>query len=154
MNKKFIKLFDKVILAVLGFSGIVYSCAKYGEPIADFEVNGIITDKTTAKPIQGIRISKEKSYDGIDTMYTSSEGRYVFHNWNNQLHLKIEDIDGEANGGYFETQEIDVTFTNADLIKGRGNKKPDKYVKVLNIGLTKKELPVSEYGVPQVPFKQ
>ncbi len=32
MKKLLIKLFDKIILLILGFSGILYACAKYGMP--------------------------------------------------------------------------------------------------------------------------
>ena len=56
MEKPFIKFFDRIILLLLGMTGIVYSCAKYGEPIAEYEVNGVVTDKTNTKPIQGIRV--------------------------------------------------------------------------------------------------
>ena len=70
MKKRVIKIFDKVILLLLGFSGAFYSCAKYGERVAEFvfHVEGKVTDKETTKPIQNIQISK---YGG--TLYTDTE---------------------------------------------------------------------------------
>jgi hypothetical protein len=69
------------------------------------------------------------------------------------VHLKIEDIDGTANGGYFYSQEIDVKFTAKDLVrKGRGNKRGDKFVKKLNIKLDTEEI-ILLYGVPSAPFE-
>ncbi|MCL2131713.1 MAG: radical SAM-associated putative lipoprotein [Lentimicrobiaceae bacterium] len=142
MKKSAIKMFDKVILMLLGMTGIVYSCAKYGEPIAEYEVNGVVTDKTNTKPIQSIRVIRQKYGDHGDTAYTSSQGRYVFKLWedfSNPVHLKFEDIDGEANGGEFETKEINLTFTDADRIKKeRGNKTANKYLKIQNIELKKR----------------
>jgi len=149
MNKLIIKFFDKIIIVLLGFVGlssIVYSCAKYGMILPEFEIKGVVTDKTTAKPIQNIRIIREQ-HD--DTLYTNSKGEYASKFWGgrysliereNPIHLKVEDIDGEANGGDFETQEIDVKFTEADLVKkGRGDKTPDIYVKKQNIQLEHKK---------------
>ena len=89
-------------------------------------------------------------------MYTSSQGRYVFKLWedfSNPVHLKFEDIDGEANGGEFDAKEIDVIFTDADRVKkGRGNKTADKYLKIQNVEL-EKSLPVPLYGTLQTDFK-
>ena len=154
MKKLIIKLFDKVILFLLGFSGIVYTACKYGMAVPINEINGVVTDKATAKPISNIRVIRANAYDN-DTSYTNSEGKYAFKFWREGLaHLKIEDIDGEENGGDFQTQEIDVKFTDADLVKrGRNNKTPDRYAKKINIELEKKEMAYPEYGVPPTNFK-
>jgi putative lipoprotein (rSAM/lipoprotein system) len=137
MKKQVIKSFYKLILAILGLSGIVYSCAKYGMIVPESEIKGTITDKTTAKPIQGIRVIRE-TFLHNDTVYTNSEGRYAFE-FADGNYLKIEDIDGDANGGDFESQEVYVRFTESDLVKrSNSNKKPDRYVKVQNIELEKK----------------
>jgi putative lipoprotein (rSAM/lipoprotein system) len=122
---------------LLAFSGIVYRCAEYGAIVPECEINGIVTDKNK-KPIQNIRVTRE-NHLGIDTLYTNSAG--MFHSINQgATHIKLEDIDGEANGGEFETQEIDVKFTDADLVKrGKNNKTPDKYAKTINIELETKQ---------------
>jgi len=147
MSKSVIKFFDKIIivlLGVVGLSGVLNSCYyKYGMPVTEYEINGVVTDKTTAKPIQNIRVIRQKYQEYGDTMYTSPQGIYVFKLWedfSNPVHLKFEDIDGEENGGEFETQEIDVKITDADLVKkGRGNKTADKYLKIQNIQLEHKK---------------
>jgi len=154
MKKPIIKLFDKVILLLLGSSAVLYSCYKYGMPVDEFELNGVITDKTY-EPVQNIRVIRET----YDTLYTNAEGKYSFKFWNEGrfTHLKVEDIDGEENGGEFTTQEINVRFTDADLVKkGKKDKTADKYVKNRNIILWKidEEPPgIVEYGPPFAPFK-
>ena len=152
MKKRVIKFWDKIILLLLGFSGIVYSCAEYGMIEAQYEIKGTVTDKTK-KPIQNIQVINQ--YEG-DTLYTNSDGKFYFKCWGDPARLKIEDIDGEANGGEFAPMEIDVEFTDSDLVKrGRNNKTPDKYTKTINIALSKIDDVVQpEYGVPQAHFKE
>ena len=139
MAKQVIKFWDKIVVVLLGWIGITgmfYSCAKYGMIVPECEVDGVVTDKTK-KPIQNIQVIRENFY-GFDTLYTNSDGK--FHSKTGYHRLKVEDIDGEANSGEFETQEINVKFTDADLVKrGRNNKTPDKYVKKINIELDKKK---------------
>ena len=143
MKKSVIKFFDKIILLLLGLSGIFYCCAKYGMPETEYEIKGVVTDKTNNKPIEGIRIINEKRYDNNeDTLYTNAEGKFDFDFYDflyeTPVHLKIEDVDGEENGGYFGTQEINVNFTDADLVrKAKGNKRGEKFVKRINVKLTK-----------------
>ena len=141
MKKTIVKIFDKIILLILGFSGIFYSCSMYGTPAADYEIKCIVTDKTTAKPIKNIQIVHQMYRD---TTYTDAEGKYVFiynRDLIDQLHLVVEDIDGEANGGEFITQEIDIDITQADRVKkGRGAWDWGKYVKTQNIELEKKDV--------------
>ena len=162
MKKSFIKFFDKIILLLLGLSGIFYACAKYGMPVDDYEIKGTITD-SSKKPIKNIRIIREKfDYERrADTLYTNSEGKYsiklyeeYYINSGKPIHLKIDDIDGEENGGEFVSTEMDVKFTSADLVKkGFGNKRGDKYVKIINIKLDKKDEFHPEYGCPTAPFE-
>jgi len=152
MAKRVIKFWDKIILLLLGFSGIVYSCAKYGMPVPEFEIKGTVTDEAK-KPIQNIRVIRPHHL-GSDTLYTNSDGK--FHSKRQgALRLKIEDIDGEANGGEFAPMEIDVEFTDRDLVKrGRNNKTPDKYAKTIGIVLNRIDDVIQpEYGVPQAPFE-
>jgi len=162
MKRSFIKFFDKIILLLLGFSGIFYSCMKYGMPSDEFEIKGTITNHSK-KPIKNIRIIRENfDYERrADTLYTNLEGKYSFKlyegydiNYDKPIHLKIDDIDGEANGGEFLSKEIDVKFTGADLVKkGHGNKRGDKYVKILNVELYKVDEIILMYGCPVAPFE-
>jgi len=143
MSKLVIKFWDRIVvvlLGVVGLSSIVYSCMKYGDPAAEYcEINGVVTDKETSNPIQNIQVVRWRDYS--DTTYTDADGKYAFgRRWKFDSHIKFEDIDGEANGGEFETQEIDVKFTEADLVKkGKGNKTADRYVKTQNIELEHKK---------------
>ena len=154
MKKIIIKSFDKIVILLLGFSGIFYSCAMYGTPEADYEIKGIVTDKSNAKPIKNIQIVHQMYRD---TTYTDAEGKYAFiynRNLFDHLNLIVEDIDGEANGGEFETQEIDVIITQAERVKkGRGAWDWGKYVKTQNIELERKDVVIPMYGTPVAPFK-
>jgi len=153
MKKPIIKIVDKILLLLLGFSGMFYSCYKYGMPVAEYEINGAVTDKES-KPIQDIRIIRQAAYyDSNDTLYTNSEGKFhiKFFDESHYARLSIEDIDGEANGGEFASQEVDVIFTDADLVK----KKNDKYAKTIGIVLRTIDDDDYEimYGAPCAPFK-
>jgi len=162
MKRSFIKFFDKIIVLLLGFSGFFNSCespAEYGMPHADFEIKGIATDETNSQPIQNIRVIRQIYENFGDTLYTDSEGKYAFEfqefppSPESTFHLKIEDIDGEENGGDFGTKEIDVTITKADQVKkGDGSWYDGKFVKTQNIELEKTyEAPL--YGVFSATFK-
>jgi len=160
MAKPVIKFFDKIIVILLGFLGIFSGCiqpkygmpAEYGTPYGKYEVKGIVTDKETSNPIPNIQVIKN-----YDTIHTNAEGKYSFYEdysyeYETTFHLKVEDIDGEENGGYFAPQEMDLTFTKEDQVeKGDGHWYKGKFVKTQNIELERMEAP--EYGVRQTVFK-
>lgn len=128
MKDVFIKLF-RCLLPILGFA-LVESCAQemYGCPYSDFQLKGTVTD-TEGEPIEGIKVNlsgvKGGQVDGYrqdEACYTDSEGIYIvtnqyFSNFDN-LHLKFEDIDGIANGGEFETYELDVAVEQTKKADG------------------------------------
>ena len=147
MKKPIIKLFDKLILLLLGMSGIIYSCAKYGEPVAEYKVYGTVTDNAK-NPIENIRVYNKL----VSTTYTNTEGRFCSESLEPYLLLKIEDIDGEANGGEFLPQEIEVKFTRADLVKKGKRNKPDTYAKKITVEL-EKDGAIPMYGIPIAPYK-
>jgi len=151
MKKSIIKFFDKIILLLLGSTAVLYSSCDYGMPVENFEINGVISDSAHT-PIQNIRVVNNKR----DTLYTNSKGEYSFEFWGpDYAHLKIEDIDGEENGGEFRSVEFNVKFTDADLVKkGKRNKTGDKFRKTKNITLYRTdEIPPIEYGPMAAPFK-
>jgi putative lipoprotein (rSAM/lipoprotein system) len=135
MKKSLIKSFDKIIVVLLAILGVFNSCSQpdeYGTPYADYELKGVVTDKETSKPIKNIRVIYQTYHS--DTTYTDAEGKYAFiysAELGEYFYLKIEDIDGEENGGDFETQEVKGEFTDADFVNG-------KYAKTQNIELEKK----------------
>ena len=153
MKKTSIKFFDKIVVLLLGIGGVFggNSCTDYGMPYAEYEIKGTVTGNANSQPIQNIRVIRQRDrlpeYGG-DTLYTDSKGKYnvkftadiYSSNLENTFHLKFEDIDGEENGGYFETQEIDVTFTKAERTKrGKGQWYEGKFVKTQNVEMEKKE---------------
>ena len=155
MKKRIIKNFDKIIVSLLGILGICNSCnpkVEYGAPHGEYELKGVITDKASSNPLKNIQIVRQK----WDTVYTDAEGKYQFNRgWEEKetYYLKIEDIDGEENGGYFNSKELEVTFTKADQVKkGDGHWYEGKFSKTQNIEL-ERIIPAPEYGVPQSTFK-
>jgi len=165
MNKSLINFFDKIIIVLLGFVGfssIIYSCSDYGMRMTTYEIVGKVTNKKNGKPIENIRVTKDKTehfHSNLhncsgDTLYTNSKGEYIFISYEEfdyPVRLKVEDIDGEANGGYFASQEIDITITSKDRVKLKDG---EKYVKKQNFKLVKKGDPQPEYGVIYAPFKE
>ena len=153
MKKPIIKLFDKLILLLLGMSGIFYSCMKYGMPVDEFEIYGTVTDKEK-NPIENIRVT---NLDTNNPLYTSVDGKFrlkseEFGFTHYSTLLKFEDIDGEANGGEFLPREIEVKFTEADIVKKGKRNKPDKYAKKITVELERDGL-IPLYGTAAAPFK-
>jgi len=147
MGKPIIKFFDRIIVILLGFLGACSSFNQpdeYGMPYAEFEIKGLVTNKENADPIQNIRIIR----NSYDTLYTNQEGKYVFNFFydmapypENVYHLKIEDIDGEENGGDYKTQEIDVKITQDDRVQKGSGWYEGKFAKTQNIELEYKAVP-------------
>jgi putative lipoprotein (rSAM/lipoprotein system) len=129
-------------------------------PALEYEIRGIVTDKINDKPINNIRIIREgiAPFDSNDTLYTDLQGKYrfLFCSIDADFHLKIEDIDGKANDGEFESQEIDIKITSADRVKNKKEEckvTQEKFVKTQNIELEKKEIFIPAYGIPKTTFK-
>ena len=168
MKKPIIKLFDKIILTLLGFFGMFTACkhesdcsapyftdsypysdstvmVEYGPMAQDFEIKGKITNKANSKPIAGIRIISKTTKNKGDTIYTNSEGKYVYRRIGIPyfvpeglaFYFTVEDIDGEANGGDFETKEIEVIVKSSDQVE-RCEVGLNRYEKTQNIKLEKK----------------
>ena len=115
---------NKLVAVALGMLGFA-SCAEiadddpskedicmYGEPSATYKVLGTVSDES-GSPVEGIRVaieSKYSSYSQYDTLYTDSSGKYLFNRgerglWPDKVVVVFEDIDGEENGGEFESAE-------------------------------------------------
>jgi len=156
MKKRIIKSFDKMIVVLLGLLGMFAGCKSKSdcscEPKTTFEplygvtpvyyvdcvVKGTVTNKTNSKPIANIQIN--------EWSYTDAKGNYKVEcyeedpNQKNIIHLKLEDIDGEENGGHFKTKEIAIKLTDADLEKRKECAKRNQIlVKTQNIKLEKKK---------------
>ena len=154
MVKVIIKLLDKGIVVLLGVAGVFSACEKksdcgcvegpypmYGPP-ASYGIRGTVTNKANSKPIPNIRIIRKISADYADTSYTDSKGSYALnYYWSdgeNDILLKLEDIDGEENGGEFATKEINVKLTDAEKEKMEEcYQKGGRFFKTQNIELKK-----------------
>ena len=105
-----------LLLSWLGFSAIVSSCAKYGDPCTDFrpQITGSVVSDENNATIQGIRAVLKDDHQGYDTAYTAKNGgfflQYPYSICEVEMGLCVElqDVDGETNGS-FKDMEIPVT---------------------------------------------
>lgn len=143
MKVRFYRWYNAVLTVLLSMLG--YGCSssedpldmygapvEYGAPHADYIVKGQVTDET-GTPVQGIKTSlrevyqteKETQYFGMDSIQTNEFGNYQLKYVGMpdiRTKLVIEDIDGEANGGEFLSDTLDVNFDNATQT-GKGDGK-------------------------------
>ncbi|GHT24206.1 hypothetical protein AGMMS4957_16850 [Bacteroidia bacterium] len=174
MKKGCIKLFDKLIVVLLGATGLFAGCkiddpldeygspvAEYGVPVAMYEINGRVTDAATSEPIRDIRVVRpwywnEPSPEFGDTTYTDEAGKYHFEfgdfpNPNKDYQLRFADIDGEENGTYgFKT--VEGEFTKDDQVEQSTGWYGGKFVKTQDVTLDE-PLVAPMYGVPSAPFQ-
>ena len=131
MKVRFNRWYNAVLTALLSMLG--FSCSldepdeygstpvEYGTPHADYILKGTVTDEA-GTPIKGIKTSlKEISKDdtgthvfGIDSIQTNESGNYQLKNsgmpYDKRVKLVVEDIDGEANGGEFLNDTLDIDY--------------------------------------------
>lgn len=114
-----------IILALLGFgaSGCV-GVAMYGTPHVDFHLTARVVD-SDGNPIQGIEArTKEGNYFDSNTGISDYQGNIdaVGQIWpGSQYAVTFYDIDGEYNGGVFETLELDISDKVKQTKKGDGD---------------------------------
>jgi len=141
MKVRFNRWYNAVLTALLSIIG--YGCSSsddpeyicmYGTPHADYQFSGTVTDES-GSPVKGIKVSAKnvyRRYDstlietyGVDSTLTDSKGKYAVEGeaflGEHILKLIVEDLDGEANGGNFMNDTIDIDFDNAKKVK-----EPDK----------------------------
>ena len=92
------------------------------EPVANYQVTGKVTD--VGVPIAGIRVIADYS-NGVpyraDTLYTDKEGRFskfMSIPRVDKFVMSFTDIDGNANGGYFESKFIEVNPVRTEMASG------------------------------------
>ena len=142
MKVRFNRWYNAVLTALLSIIG--YGCSSsddpdnmvcmYGTPHADYQFMGTVTDES-GSPVKGIKVSAKNVYHrydsavieayGVDSTLTDSKGKYAVEGeaflGEHILKLIVEDLDGEANGGNFMNDTIDIDFDNAKKVK-----EPDK----------------------------
>lgn len=128
MKVRFKRWYNTVLTALLAMMG--YGCSESEEPdvnvlmygciVAYYTINGIVTDEAGA-PVQGIKTSVKLLFNqnvvSMDSIQTDESGKYLlgFNEMMNNEYTKliVEDVDGEANGGEFLTDTLDIDFTKA-----------------------------------------
>lgn len=156
MNVKFYHWYNAVLAALLGLLGFS-ACENgdgplcmYGTPTVNYQVQGTVTDEQD-RPIQGIKVKVEVQYDteslhpysaGIDSVETDASGAYQTHMMSipsyEGLKLIVEDVDGEANGGQFQSDTLELTdLPRQQTKKGDGAWNWGTYVLTGNVKLKK-----------------
>jgi putative lipoprotein (rSAM/lipoprotein system) len=132
------------LLTMLGFESCSqYGPDEYGTPTVDYQVKGFVTD-LHGTPIQGIKVRASNYYNGSEgqSVLTDENGRFELDEFHSELRseLYVEDIDGEANGGEFLSDTIDVRdLPRKEVGKGDGNWYEGKFEVNAIIRLERKE---------------
>ena len=156
MKVRFNRWYNAVLTALLSMLG--YGCSsteepldmygppvEYGTPHADYIIKGRVMDES-GTPVQGIKTSlrkvdKVRAY-GIDSVQTNASGNYQLKHtgWQNQYYKVIaEDVDGEANGGEFLSDTLDIDYDKAVKTKdGDGKWYLGTYEIIQDVKLKKK----------------
>lgn len=134
---RFYRWYNAVLTALLSMLG--YGCssdepdmygtpvAEYGVPYATYMVEGTVTDEAN-NPIQGIKTSikgifpnGDKVYvDAVDSVLSDASGKYQLRYRGMdrpEYKLIVEDTDGEANGGEFLSDTLDIEYGKAVKVK-------------------------------------
>lgn len=102
-----------MLFALLGFTSCGFGMVEYGVPHVSFSLKARVVDEAGA-PIQGIEVRTE---DGdrfeYNTGFSDYEGNidaYGGYFWPGGQNQKMQfiDVDGEANGGEFETLTVKI----------------------------------------------
>lgn len=133
MKVRFNRWYNAVLTALLAMLG--YGCSstdenrdveEYGCPYADYVVQGSVTDEA-GNPIQGINVKAPYGSD-LDSQFgqiveTDAAGKFALKEFSSLRGHEIifEDVDGEANGGLFQSDTIRVqTLPKTQTEKGNG----------------------------------
>ena len=113
----------KTLRIITGFIAwaVISSCsAGYDYHIPDnMQICGTVTD-TEGNPINHIKISFNcGEHEGAMSVYTSLNGEFIADMATDAtiISIKVEDIDGEDNGGLFESITDQITILEDDILK-------------------------------------
>lgn len=144
-----------VLLSMLGFgcsSSDDDVVVEYGTPHSDYILKGLVTDEA-GTPVKNIKMSAKmlnKTEAGaymieignVGTVHTDESGRYVLEYAGMaraDLKIVVEDIDGDANGGEFVNDTLDVDFHKAVKVgEGDNHWYGGKYELTTDVKLKKK----------------
>ncbi len=136
MKVRFIRWYQTILTALLTLMGFE-ACGSneeddtirlmYGVPNAAYHLSGTVTDQD-GNPVEDIKAAVKMAYmidaknqaivyDGIDSVKTDANGQYklAFSGFPNNPGIKVivEDIDGPANGGEFQSDTLDIDYDKA-----------------------------------------
>lgn len=106
----------------------MYGCPpapEYGVPVMEYRMSGKVVDSVSGEPIKGIAVTHDNpvvSYDSYDAVYTEDDGSFVIESDgfpSDMMNLKFTDVDGDDNGGDYQTKEMTVSLSRAEA--GEGN---------------------------------
>lgn len=132
---KFAKMLCVAVLGVMGFSACSDDpeggAAAYGSPTADYKYMGTVTDEA-GNPIEGINVVLSGIVNATGnaslTLKTDKDGKFAtvpLKSHSTQIEsIDFIDVDGEANGGEFESQ----TITPKDMTKTQTKEKDGWFV--------------------------
>ena len=126
MKKSILRIFNyalTVLLTLVGFTHCEEPEVEYGVPNSKYTVVGTVTDKSTSKPIKGIRIGFKPYTDimlmygvmpveyysnmadtsDIDGFFKLSDRFYIGEVPDDKIYVYVEDVDGTENGWYRDT---------------------------------------------------
>jgi len=142
MKVRFNRWYNAVLTALLSILG--FGCSseepmdmygppvEYGTPQADFILKGTVTDEI-GTPVQGLKTSLKEVYGHktgycVDSIQTNESGNYQLklgkesNFFKENVKLIVEDIDGEANGGEFLSDTLDIDYSKAVKV-GEGDQR-------------------------------
>ena len=117
---------EKLLLAAAALLGFATACnneedqpkvvSMYGVPYNNYKIKGKVTDKA-GRPIKGIEV-RSNAYLPTPEATTAADGTYDLSGKGvgNTARVTFTDTDGPANGGEFEAQTLEITFTEADRV--------------------------------------
>lgn len=138
MKVRFNRWYNTVLTALLTMLGygcsssstdedvVEYGVVMYGTPYAHYVLKGSVTDEA-GNPIQGINVKAPYGSD-LDSQFgqiveTDAAGKFALKEFSSLRGHEIifEDVDGEANGGLFQSDTIRVeTLPKTQTEKGNG----------------------------------
>ena len=105
----------KLLLLLFPIMGVTLT-ACYGTPHADYKVLGKVMDEEN-QPINNIQVQVGNNWNRV---YTDSAGKYQAYGYLDfdeyqTLRVAVTDIDGEENGGEYESAMIDLKYERDEL---------------------------------------
>lgn len=150
MKVRITRWYNAVLTALLSMLG--YGCSldepemygtplEYGVPRINYIVKGVVTDEA-GNPIQGIQTKFVGDLNYADPTKTDANGNYQIlattYPSLNGCKLIVNDIDGEANGGEFLSDTIDVEKLPKNEVEKGDGWYQGRYESTANIQMKKK----------------